>query len=691
MKKSTYNSSVGYFRSENSYPGQVFERMTAKLSADSQITSFLKVGLSSLNTYSNNYGEGDNPTEQALRASPFVTPYDEDGNLILDIPGSGGQVWNPLLDKVDGAFVDKRRSMSTFTTGYVDVALPYGFNYRFNGGFALKYETRGQFEDSNTTTRKGGLNRAFADHYLKYEYTLENILTWDKTLWNDHHFNFTGLFSYQNYQRDGNSITSYEYFDTSIQFYNPSKAMGNIEGSGGFQKWQLLSYMARLNYSYKNKYLLTATIRHDGSSRLAAGNKWHSFPSLALGWNILEEEFIPAQDILSSLKLRLSWGNVGSTAIDPYQTMAKLSTNRYMLGNEGVMGVFPNSVPDYSLGWKNTETYNIGIDFGFLNNRIIGTLELYQQNSKDLLLKVDLPPTTGYTTSYLTNLGKTRNRGVEFNITTVNFDSREFSWITDFNIFANRNKVTYLGEDIEKTSDFFLGQSVGTIWDYEMDGLWQDTPEDRALAETFGYATSGANSVIGTVKIKNHSIDYEDDGVTPKSQQVINEDDKVFLGKRAPNFEGGLNNRFTYKDFDLSFLFSFRYGGTLTSNMHSGWMNTLVGAYNNLNVDYWTPENTDARWLKPSTGTVTNLGLLARYNASYLKLRNITVGYTLPGNIVSKLGAQNIRVYTTGSNLFTWSDKQFRKDGGIDPETTSTINIVTPPVRSFIFGLNVTF
>ena len=402
-------------------------------------------------------------------------------------------------------------------------------------------------------------------------------------------------------------------------------------------------------------------------------------------------------DVLSGMKLRLSWGNVGSTAISAYQTMSRLDTgSKYLLGTNGVMGVRPGSVPDKSLGWENTETWNIGMDFGFLNNRITGTIEWYQQNTTDLLLGVNLPSTSGYSQSYLTNRGATRNRGLEFNVTTVNIAGDgldKLSWSTDLNIFGNRNKIMNLGEGVEfdKDAGFFLGQDRYIIYSYEHDGLWQDTPEDRALAESFGYATSGANSVIGTVKIKNHHIDYEEDGVTPKAKQIINEDDKTFIGQRAPKFEGGINNRFAWKGFDLSFLWTFRCGGTITSDMHNGWMNTLQGGYNNLNIDYWTPDNITARWPKPTTATVSNKGLLARYDGSYLKLRNITLGYNIPKTFLSKLNVQSARVYATGSNLYTWFSKEYRKDGGIDPETTSTINLKTPPTRTFVFGLNLTF
>lgn len=697
-EKTTYNASLGYYKGENTYAAHSFERMTAKISVDSKLNDHIKFGLSSMNSYIINKGENNNPMDQAFRASPFATPYDKDGNLTKEIPGSGGQVWNPVLDIQKDAIVDRRRALSTFNVGYLDIALPFGFSYKLNGGLQLKYETLGQYEESLTTRRKGAENKSYSDNYLRVEYTLENILNWNKTINKDHNFFITAMQSIQESQRDGTSITAYNYYDDNIQYYNPSPeyAAGAITGDGNFQKWRIASFMGRLNYNLKEKYLLTATIRSDGSSRLGKGNKWHSFPSVALGWNIMRENFMAKQDIFSALKFRASWGNVGSTAIDPYQTMLVLKANKYMLGSSGVIGVKPFSVPDSSLGWENTETINIGVDFGFLSNRINGTLEVYQQNTKDLLLGVTLPVTSGYTEKYLTNIGATRNRGIEFNVSTINLDGdgkNKLSWNTDFNIFANRNKIKDLGDGVlkDESNNLYLGQDRWTILSLEADGLWQDTPEDRALAEQFGYATSGPGSVIGTVKIKNHHIDYEADGVTPKARQSINDDDRVFIGRRAPNFEGGITNRFGYKGFDLSFLFSFRSGGTLTSSMHNGWMNKLEGKYNNLNVDYWTPDNTSARWPKPSEGGVNYLTLLSRYDASYIKLRNISLGYTLPKSLLKQCGIESARVYATAYNIYTWFDSQYKKDGGIDPETTSTVDVTTPPTRTFIFGINLSF
>ncbi|MCD8261099.1 MAG: SusC/RagA family TonB-linked outer membrane protein [Bacteroides sp.] len=670
--------------------------MTAKLSMDTEINQYLKVGLSTLNTYILNQGNDNNPLAHVLQASPFATPYDEEGNLVLTLAGSNGNVFNPLLDEVNGAVIDERKTFSTFTTGYADIKLPYGFTYRFNGGVNLKYHHIGKFEDTYTTKRGSGVNYSNNENQFTADYTLENILNWNYSI-HKHNFFFTGLYSYQENTFERTWINSYDYYDRDVQYYNPSKAE-EVDTDGEFRKWTLLSYMARLNYNYNDKYLLTATIRHDGSSRLAKGNKWRSFPSIALGWNMKKEAFMEDIDVLSSLKIRASWGNVGSTAINPYQTISRLTDNKYILGDNGVKGVKPSSVPDYSLGWENTETINLGIDFGLLSNRITGTLELYQQKTTNVLLGVKLPITSGYADDYVTNLGATRNRGWEFNVSAVILPGdgkNQLSWSTDFNIFGNRFRITDLGPGVEQDTgnNRFLGKDKYVIYSYEADGLWQDTPEDRTLAISYSLCDESTyqSQVLGTIKIKNHHIDYEEDGVTPKEKQQINEDDRVFLGTRAPKFEGGITNRFAYKNFDLSFLWTYKYGGIITSDMHGGYMNTLRGTYNNLNVDYWTPENTGARWPRPTSGTVSNLGLLARYDGSYLKLRNLTLGYTIPAVFLQKASVASARVYFTANNVYTWFSKEYRKDGGIDPETTSTINLVMLPTRSFVFGVNLSF
>ncbi len=705
-EKTTYNASVGYYETQNNYRGHNFERMTSKLSVDSEINDYLTVGLSSMNTYSYNKGQDVDPMDQALRASPFTTPYKEDGTLRSYLPGSGQQVWNPLLDSQEGAVVDDRKTLSTFTTGYAEVKLPLGLKYHFNGGIMYKQASIGKYQKSITTKRMGGQNYAFSESRFYSDYTLENLLTWDKSINKVHNLSATALFSLQQQQTNMNNINSYNYFDDNVQYYNPSKALGAVSGDGDYEKSDLISYMGRLNYSFKEKYLLTATIRYDGSSHLAEGNKWHAFPSVALGWNIFRESFMNNVDFMSGLKLRGSWGNVGSTSVNAYQTIARLSDNKYMLGSGGVMGVYPGTVPDNSLTWENTETFNIGLDFGFLNNRITGTFEAYRQLTTDLLLPVSLPPTSGYSSNYLTNLGETENKGLELNISTINIagdGKKKLSWSTDFNIYGNRNKVVNLGDGVQSNSDqnLYLGKDRWAILSLEADGIWQDTPEDIALAKTFGYQTTGSTSVIGTIKVKNNHIDYvmgsdgkpalDQDGNPILAVQKINDDDRVFIGKRFPDFEGGINNRFAFMNFDFSFLFTFKSGGILTSDMHNGWMNTMQGGYNNLNIDYWTPDNTGARWPKPSTGTISQKGLLARYDASYIKLRNISLGYTIPSNILNKMGIQNARIYASSDNLYTWFSSEYKKDGGMDPETTSTIGLVTPPMRSFIFGLNVTF
>ncbi len=421
-EQSRYTATLGYYKGQNNYKGHNFERLTAKVSVDTDIRPFLRIGLITLNTFSKNKGQDLNPMDQALRASPFITPYDENGVLRTYLPGSGQNVWNPLLDEQKGAIVDNRKTLSTFISAYGEAILPYGLKYRMNTGIQLRNNTIGKFQASNTTKRMGGKNWAYSESGFNEDYTIENIVTWDKKLENKHNINLTGLFSFQENKKEMNKLDSYDYYDDNVQYHNPGLAQSGLNGGGIFIKSSILSWMGRLNYNYKEKYLLTTTIRQDGSSVLADGNKWDTFPSIAIGWNLIRENFMRKFNFISKLKFRGSLGSVGNAAINPYQTLALLDRDRYILGSDGVMGVYPKSVPDKSLKWERTKTLNFGVDFGFLSNRITGALEVYQQKTTNLLLQITLPPTSGYT-NHVTNIGATKSRSIERMEKTTRIDS----------------------------------------------------------------------------------------------------------------------------------------------------------------------------------------------------------------------------------------------------------------------------
>ncbi|WP_205943016.1 SusC/RagA family TonB-linked outer membrane protein [Pedobacter frigidisoli] len=691
-----YALSAGYFNQTGIYEGQGFERYSVKLSVDQKLGERFKIGLSSLNNFSLRKGENASNMQYALRASPLAAPYDAEGRLLNNfIPGSNNQVWNPLADILPGSAVENRQRFGTFTTIYLDAEIIKGLKYRFNAGAEIRSENYGNFYASKTNFNRGGANTSSNRSSFDVNYTLENILTYDKTF-GQHKFNFTGLYSLQDQRVQSNQFNNSNISFDELAYYNPTYG-ANLVGSGAESKWSIISYMGRLNYGFSDRFLATLTLRSDGSSRLAPGNKYHAFPSAAVAWNVSNESFMKGINALSSLKLRASYGNVGNTAIDPYRTLGNLSSVTYNYGQTNVTGAYLTNAGNIALAWEYTSTANIGLDFALLNNRISGSVEVYKQFTKDLLLAQVLPITSGIPNPTIGNIGKSENRGLEVHIGTVNIQGAEkndFTWTSDYNFFLNRGKITELGSGVTRNigSRWFVGEPVDSYYDYRRLGIWQNTPKDIATATKFGLSTTGVTSVIGTIRV----ADLSGPNGLPDGK-IDDTYDREIIGSSQPDWEGGMTQRVGYKGFDFTVVVFARIGGILSSAIEGGnGISTYAGTYNNLRVNYWTPNNNEDRFPKPNTnptgvnGLPNYLSTLGYYDGSFVKIRTMSLGYNLPTSIIQKIGARSVRVYATASDPFTLFSP-YVKAGGLDPESAGTIGIDTPPLRSFLFGLNVSF
>jgi TonB-linked SusC/RagA family outer membrane protein len=687
-----YAISGGYFNQTGIYQGQQFQRFTIKASIDQQFGKRVKMGLSTLNSYSKRNGESANPMAQALRASPLVSPFDSAGNVLNDfVPGSASQVWNPLADLLPGSVSEERKRLGTFTTLYVEVGLLKGLKYKFNSGVELTNDSYNNYYSGKTSFRvnQGG-GAASNRNSNSTNYTIENLLIYDKTFAEKHKLNFTGLYSIQESNSTGNQF-DYNISSDYLAFYNPVYG-SNYKPQGSYSKWDILSYMGRINYSYSDRYLLTLTMRADGSSRFAPGNKWHTFPSAAVAWNISRESFFNSRKI-NNLKLRASYGTVGSTAISPYQTLGALSPLVYNYGPTNVTGAYFSNAANDSLTWENTSTANIGLDFGIFNNRVSGSIEVYKQFTNSLLLSQTLPITSGIPNSLIRNVGKTENKGLEIHISTVNIQGRsakDFTWTSDFNFFINRGTITQLAAGVTKdvANGWFVGQPIDVYYDFKRVGIWQNTPEDSAEAKRLGLTVTGSGSVIGTIRVADIS------GPNGKPDGKIDATyDRMIVGTAQPKWEGGTTQRFAFKGFDLTVVAFARWGYTLNSSLYGGnFVNTYQGTYNNLKTHYWTPDNHEQWNPKPDAGRTNplNRSVLSYFDGSFVKIRSMALGYNLSPSIISKIGARSLRVYAIATDPFILFSP-YRKAGGIDPEGAGTVGIDTPPVRSMTFGLNLTF
>ena len=413
-----------------------------------------------------------------------------------------------------------------------------------------------------------------------------------------------------------------------------------------------LSYFGRINYNYKERYLLTLTFREDGSSKFAKGRHWGFFPGAAAAWRIIEEPWMEKVkgNWLSNLKIRAGVGTTGNSAIDPYSTLG-LIQSIFVPTADGQDKAYLMNDPAYvkdvlvmsntEVGWEKTTQWNFGIDYGFLNNRISGSLEFYFSNTNDLLLKMSIPTVLGYA-STMGNVGKTSNKGVEFTLNAIPVETKDFSWNTSFNIGWQKDKIKELenGKEDNVANAWFIGEQLGVFYGYKADGLWQDTPED--LAEIEKWNANGENFSPG--KVRPHDVDGD---------YKMTDEDRVIIGNKRPSVTAGWSNVFTYKGFELNFQLYGRFGYWVQRPVQS-----LFG-YGNLGeaIDYWTPDNPGASYQKPILTTVQTgdadaySGALRYKKASFIRMRNISIGYQLPKKAIQSF-AKNIKIYAQVINPF---------------------------------------
>ena len=545
----------------------------------------------------------------------------------------------------------------------------------------------GLFQARLTGARAGGTPFGRNDNNYQFSYTVENILNYSRKINEIHDLNITGLFSVQKERREFYQIRAsglpYEY----QLFYKLSSAP-TIEGvDSDLNERGLLSYMARVNYAFRDKYMLTLTARVDGSSKFSgetslfgSTKKYGLFPSAALGWRLSEEPFIKSIPFIDNLKLRLSYGRTGNEGINAYATQGELTRTTYAFGNAGAFGYRPQALVNPDLKWETTASTNVGLDYGFLDNRLSGSIEVYRQNTFDLLMPRNVPWTSGYG-EVLQNVGESRNTGIEVGLSTVNIDmgGDGFQWSTDFNFNSNKEEIMKIYKPTDDIGSlYFYGQPLTVYYDYEKLGIWQANEVDEALRYT---------QAPGQVKVK----DQNNDG-------AINAQDRVILGSDVPDWSGGMTNRFRYKGLDLSFFIVTRQGSMIRSNLYTD-LNFLAGRYNNLDVDYWTPNNPTNAFPRPNQNQEFPLynTTLAYFDGSFTKVRNITLGYNIPAALTEKARIASVRVYVSAQNPFIFSnygdnlDPEQSRGRSNNREQTNLVSIGTPSVRQFLFGLNATF
>jgi TonB-linked SusC/RagA family outer membrane protein len=688
-----FNISGNYFNQTGTAVGLEFTRATGTASID-HVQGRLRLGVTANFTRSlQEVNGGDALWGAARQQMGFGLPYDADGALITN-PDGDPLAYNPLK-LVEGRVSENRRDR-LFASAFANFNLAQGIDLRVNFGPDYTSTSTGNFAGADVQFGGASFRTASYDQASNFQYIIDNLLQISRDFGMDHHVDGTLLYGIQK-SRNVFSNTSAQNIPYDEALYYAIGQGDNFQASSGLTETTLESYMGRVSYTLRNRYTIMGAVRRDGASVLAPGNKWTTFPTVGLAWQLGDEPFMQGIDWLSSLKLRGSWGETGNAAIGAYQTQGALSNGKINFGTTTAPAYYPNGTnpANPELGWEKTTKKDAAVEFGLFANRLTGSIDLYREDTNDLLLRRSLPGTSGYS-SALQNIGSTRNSGIEIQLSSVNVeDWNGLRWQTDINWAHNKNEITGLAfysdttacppaaPQCDANNGWFVGEPINTggqtnplnsngaftgdpqrrTWyDFQQIGVWQLGEE--AEAATY-------DSRPGQIRI----LDFNGDG-------VINAADRVLQGNTYPDWTASIYNRVSYKGLDLSILANIRWGYTIWNT----YLPSLFGRYGQLQADYWTPSNPHNVNPSPNlNGNPIAFGASRGYiDGSHWRIRNIQLGYTLPSSLTSRFGATTARVYATATEPYVSFDFDY-----FDPESGYAGG--SPVYKTLLIGADVRF
>jgi TonB-dependent starch-binding outer membrane protein SusC len=679
--KSSFNA--GYLKQKGIEYAQDYTRYSAGTSAEFKPSKIITFGAtinyihSITNSSTSSYG---NTTGMI----PFVEPYDSAGNWVM-FPNKDQQIISAINDR--NTVFDNTLANRVFGNVYGEITLLKGLKFRTMFGLDSRNSTRGTFNGAQSSVRLGSPANASQTVAKATSWVYDNILTYNTTINSDHSLTVTLLHELQNLNRtDTMTMSANNLIFESQKWYSLQRNTdATVTGSGSYAASQYLSYMGRVEYGYRGKYLLTLSNRYDNSSVLSEGNQGAWFPAASVAWQVDREDFFKSQTLINSARLRVGIGRVGNASIAPYQTGGPLDFTNYNWGNgQAAIGLAPTTFKTPDLTWEKTTTTNVGLDFGILNNRIFGTIDLYKSNTTDQLQRKSIPTANGVGFVFF-NLGKVENKGIEISLNTQNVNRGDFRWSSDFIFTKNKEKIVDI--DGSGNSNFanlwLLDQPLQVYWGYKKEGVFQysDTAKGGALADYYWLKNgnkSNVNYQPGRIKV------YDANGDTAMSPA-----DRVILGSHNPDFTATIGNTLSYKNFDLNFMVYIRVGG-LYRVPRPG----LVGRYQSFKVNYWTPSNPSNDYQQPTQTSDIPFAweALTYTKATYAKVRNITLTYRVPSGLTQKANINNLAFYLMAVNPIL-----IHKHSDYDPETVpyrefpgSTTNNTGPTsysYRSYVLGV----
>ncbi|MBC9797026.1 SusC/RagA family TonB-linked outer membrane protein [Sinomicrobium weinanense] len=701
--KTSYSLSGGLFTQDGIVVGSDFKRYSFRANLERKISDRLKIGnnLSYARIISNGVLTGPGQIvpgviANALQINPVLTVYnpDEPGGYTFQHDRKDA-VANPVAEARE--YESKTVTSRLLGNVFAEYSLTENLDFRTSFGIDLLNTKSSTFGPNFLKRTENSRGEASVSTLNALTWLNENTLTYNKTFENGN--NLTALlgFTLQEFENESLSAIAFGFPDGRTGYHNLAAAENPQPPVNDESRWALVSYLARVNYALDNKYLFTLSGRVDGSSKFSKGNQYGFFPSGAFAWRVINEDFMKDSELFSDLKLRLSYGVLGNQSIGPYNSLALIAPFGEGVFNNGpgapevFYGREPGSFPNRDLKWETTRQANLGLDMAFLNGKLRLTAEVYDKKTSDLLLGTPIPFTTGFQTTLL-NVGNVQNRGFGLEL-GADILTGTFSWNTSGNFSVNRNKVTNLARDedinlLVAGSILREGHPIGTFEGYVFDGIYQSDEEAAS-----GPALRGQTPVAGDRKYKDLS------GPEGTPDGFIDEYDRTIIGTAEPDFTWGLNNEFSYKNFTLNVFIQGSQGNDMV-NMNLVNLENLNGQQNVLakaGRNRWTPENPGNVYPRAAADDSFSSVFSSRFveDASYVRVKNITLGYNLPQKLMDRIGMSNLRIYASATNLFTWTDYS-----GYDPEGNAyggTTNIVGvddgnyPQTRTYTFGINLGF
>jgi TonB-linked SusC/RagA family outer membrane protein len=597
--------------------------------------------------------------------SPNGYPYDDNGNVKLYANPNEALHTNPLAEIKGNINENKRYGIIGNTS--LDWEILDGLKYRFFAGADYSSTRQGNYTGSQTMARSGA---PFVSRYsgtTSISTIIDNVLSYKKSFGN-HKIDALAAFNTESFSSE-NAFLQGTDMDYDGLWYNLGAASTVISKGSELSKWGIISYMGRANYSFLDRYLLTFTYRYDGSSRLAEGQKWSGFPSAAIGWRMSEEKFIKQLGFVDNLKMRLTWGNSGNTNVDPYETLGQLGKTYYDWNNTPAIGYTPTVIPNPDLRWERTEEINLGIDFGIFKNRLMGSIDVYNRITKDLMLSRNLPITSGFA-SVTQNIGSVKNTGLEISLNGLIIRKKDFTWDVSLMFAKNNNEILDLyGDKKDDTgSKWFIGYPIRSEYKLNYVGVWQLGEETEAAK----YA-----SKPGYVKYKDVN----------SNSNISLSDDRTII-PFDPKWVGGLNSGIRFKGFNLGINLNTRQGVKGYSQIHDT-QDEATGRYNQIKVSYWTVDNPSNEAPTPDASGASSKEIRNSdyyiHDLSFVRLSNINLGYLFSSKSAQRLGVESFKAYINIKNPYLWTGYK-----GMDPENgTNTTN--HPSLTSIQLGLNINF